>query len=166
MRVRSVANVFVIFAALFVAILFASQTLFAAPRKGESIIYTVAKDIFEYHFKDDKFSCDTCHKNVGNKNFQLTRDESELCYDCHSRLDEKAWVHGPVSVGQCSVCHDAHGSKKPNFLTRKGSGLCYFCHNEVRLRGHADEVDSRDCTYCHDSHSGDTNILLREESSK
>ena len=129
---------------------------------ADLLVLRIQKGIYKYHFKDDDHDCDSCHKNAVSRNFRLKREESELCYGCHSRRDEEKWVHGPIGAGQCSICHDPHGSKTPDFLTRKGDRLCYYCHSEARLGAHSDEKGSKSCAYCHNPHSGDTNLLLRK----
>jgi predicted CXXCH cytochrome family protein len=129
---------------------------------NETIIAKLKKDIKRYHFKEDSFACEICHKNTQTNNFELIQGEADLCYDCHDRVDEGRWAHGPVGAGQCSVCHDPHGSERRNFLVRTGKGQCFFCHNQFRLTEHIEYVGSKSCLKCHDPHSGDTNLLLRE----
>ena len=139
------------------------RSSFGKPPRSKTMIYDIGRSIYLNHFKDDNFSCDTCHRNINNWNFQLTRAEDELCYDCHDRMDAQEWVHGPIGVGQCSICHDPHGSKKRNFLTRKGDGLCFYCHNEVRMKMHVSEKKIKSCASCHDSHSAETQNLLKKK---
>ena len=144
----------------FLAVVASPPTLSGAIRGGEMTVYKVQKDIYKYHFKDDDHGCEFCHKNVEGRNFQLPADESKLCYDCHTDWNDAKWVHGPIGAGQCSICHDPHGTKTKGFLIRKGDRVCYYCHSEARVGPHSKEKGGRSCVYCHDPHSSDSGRLM------
>jgi len=79
--------------------------------------------------------------------------------DCHARMGKAAWVHGPVGVAQCTVCHGA-GKKghptgrKPDFqLVATGKALCEKCHQPVdRFEFKHTPVKKGECIGCHDPH--------------
>jgi predicted CXXCH cytochrome family protein len=133
---------------------------------GTAIISEKESDIHNYHFKDTAYDCGTCHTDMARNGFRTSRMDSVACYKCHERLDNTEWVHGPVGVGQCAVCHDPHGSVKPMFLTRRGEGLCIYCHDAGRTMKHAESVSSRKCIACHDPHGGEDTSMLRRQFTK
>lgn len=54
---------------------------------------------------------------------------------CHSSMGKAKFVHGPVGVGQCVVCHTNGNPKHPTKsvktdfkLQATGKDLCYLCH--------------------------------------
>ena len=51
-----------------------------------------------------------------------------LCYGCHDRIDEKRYVHGPLAVGDCLVCHDPHRGYGAAHLREEQAPLCGKCH--------------------------------------
>lgn len=128
---------------------------------SDAVVSAKSADISQYHFKDNASDCKICHVNVRRDGFKTSGMESNVCYRCHARVDGAEWVHGPIGVGQCSVCHDPHGSKNAKFLTRTGHGLCTYCHDANRLQNHIATVNSKDCTGCHDPHGGADRDLLR-----
>ncbi|MBI5117519.1 hypothetical protein HZA56_13670 [Candidatus Poribacteria bacterium] len=126
-----------------------------------STIAARTESVYRYHFKSTKQGCEACHRGAKDKDFRLQSKESDVCYKCHARVDDAAWAHGPVGIGQCSVCHDPHGSEASEFLVRKREKLCTYCHEENGLQKHVAAVHSNDCTSCHDPHSSENNSLLR-----
>lgn len=108
-------------------------------------------------------NCGNCYWEIQNVSSKPQGMESDVCYRCHDRVDEKRWAHGPIGVGQCMVCHDEpHESGSLAALTRESDKLCFYCHDENRLQQHISRVNSRDCVSCHDPHSGEDNLLLRQ----
>ena len=79
--------------------------------------------------------------------------------DCHAKMGKAAWVHGPVGVAQCTVCH-GEGKKghptrqKPDFkLVATGKALCEKCHQPVdRFEFKHTPVKKGECIGCHDPH--------------
>lgn len=132
------------------------------PPIRDAVISAKRADIYQYHFKDTAYDCNSCHPNAAKNGYKPQGMESDTCYKCHNRVDNAKWAHGPVGVGQCSVCHDPHGSRIANFLRRQGERLCTFCHDQARLQTHIAAVGSRDCMGCHDPHGGTSTALLRK----
>jgi predicted CXXCH cytochrome family protein len=81
--------------------------------------------------------------------------------ECHATLSTARYVHGAVSAGACTTCHepDAGGHVYP--LTRPGNAGCTFCHDVSGSRIHQHEaLDAPGCTACHDPHISRTKFLL------
>jgi predicted CXXCH cytochrome family protein len=104
-------------------------------------------------------SCLNCHTPHGGNLAALMRDEpAELCLDCHvepidangrtvaslASLDDPAvHAHGPIADGQCSGCHQPHGSAHRDLLTKPYEqdlyrefsidqyAFCFQCHDPM-----------------------------------
>ncbi|MEK6779862.1 MAG: cytochrome c3 family protein [Candidatus Deferrimicrobiota bacterium] len=79
--------------------------------------------------------------------------------DCHAQMGKAAFVHGPVGVAQCTVCHieakKGHPTKKgPDFkLVATGKALCEKCHQPVdKFEFKHTPVKKGECLGCHDPH--------------
>jgi predicted CXXCH cytochrome family protein len=112
--------------------------------------------------------CSICHKaeaahlNGSDKKAVSTLSANETCYRCHTK-NEKAHLHKPVEGGQCSGCHDVHGSPYSKLLKTSTPQLCLNCHKQVPHEGksvHAVIKDQKNCTNCHRPHSSDQIKLL------
>jgi predicted CXXCH cytochrome family protein len=82
--------------------------------------------------------------------------------------------HKPVREGECTVCHQVHGSGKESLLKPvEGSGLCTSCHQQM-MGGHhlleASEIEGKSgvdltgknlCAACHHPHASSGRSLLR-----
>lgn len=110
--------------------------------------------------------CVRCHGNRQQESFsrevQLTARVPALCYACHTALmptSLKGWVHGPVAVGQCLVCHEPHKTKYQHLLREQIPALCYSCHLEMDSESTPDNVKKShsQCNDCHSGHTGLTN---------
>jgi predicted CXXCH cytochrome family protein len=71
---------------------------------------------------------------------------------CHNGMLAKKFVHGPVAVEQCELCHRRTG-KHAFRLEAEGEELCYLCHE----RGKARKVN---CLKCHSPHGSDLEFQL------
>lgn len=82
--------------------------------------------------------------------------------ECHSNYQESPFLHGPVGLGDCGVCHRAEAVMKHTFaLTLPEPALCQKCHLD-QDRGEVLHAPMKNgCTQCHDPHVGDTQALLR-----
>ena len=111
-------------------------------------------------FKEKK--CKDCHDfttDVG-----LIRPKLQLCLVCHTGFIKGRYVHGPVSVGDCSACHLPHISEFVALLEMDRNRICEKCHTEERLAVNMHEqvmTHGMDCVDCHDPHYGDTMYFLR-----
>ena len=59
--------------------------------------------------------------------YQLRGDGQNLCFMCHDKkIAAGKFVHGPVAVGGCSMCHSPHQTDFPKMLN--ASGMMYALH--------------------------------------
>lgn len=107
---------------------------------------------------EDK-SCLNCHTpHASNLPKQLKDVPMELCLTCHNQeretpygtirnmvgfLDDNSYVHGPIRKGDCSACHNPHGSDywrivkqyfPQDFYAPFSLGmyeLCFSCHEKT-----------------------------------
>ncbi|MCK5640748.1 MAG: cytochrome c3 family protein, partial [Gammaproteobacteria bacterium] len=116
--------------------------------------------------------CKVCHNKLEENQWalpKLTAPEPELCYQCHTDYPATgAYVHGPVAVGDCLTCHQAHQSDFPKLLVSTKQGVCFDCHTEIqeRLAKQATVHDpiTEDCLICHYMHASPYEFLLRHDS--
>lgn len=116
--------------------------------------------------------CSVCHVDekpaadaAKRHSFSLAKPEPELCLSCHDGLREKMRnakvLHGAITAGGCTACHDPHGSAQKLFLKGKNmAGLCASCH-EDKLKGAVDHKPAAaSCALCHDPHGAQNAKLL------
>jgi predicted CXXCH cytochrome family protein len=106
--------------------------------------------------------CDSCHENGAAA--ALSKPARELCLPCHPGIVKRAFVHGPVAVGECLDCHEPHTAEEPALLKVEKGKLCLTCHTERRVaeRMHAKLASTgMACTACHDPHGGNAKYFLR-----
>lgn len=137
-------------------------------QSGEEFCFTCHPTI-EDKFKKSKSQhaglylekeCGTCHQpHYSAYEKLLNSKELDLCLTCHSEKNsitskspkdieielKKTFIHGPITKGQCSVCHDPHGSKFLKLLsgpypeaiyapyTPEIYDLCFTCHDKELL---------------------------------
>ncbi len=87
----------------------------------------------------------------------------ELCAKCHEP-PEAAFVHGPVAMQRCDLCHLPHESRFPHLLKLESTNqICLSCHageTFVTEQSHAD-LGPMDCTTCHDPHASSYPFFLK-----
>lgn len=117
--------------------------------------------------------CDACHQpkegatafQAGPRHeFKRAGDKPELCYTCHDRLGEERFVHEPVKMGVCLLCHDPHGAEQASLLrVDTDRQLCGQCHRVTVDQGdHVHPpVGDGTCGACHDPHGSDHQKFLR-----
>jgi predicted CXXCH cytochrome family protein len=114
---------------------------------------------------DPAEDCTDCHDPHGGEVRSLLLgvtdgdDLKPLCFECHDEdLVKEAYTHDPAAQGECTVCHDPHGSSQPSLLVAEGIELCGDCHDDVaELVEESENVHSPvedGCTECHNPHSG------------
>ncbi len=119
--------------------------------------------------------CSACHDpHVAGQPKLLKSPVASLCAGCHEKvpkgLDAKGIVssHRPVRNGECTACHEPHGSKDKAFLKKGRLEVCGDCHGELVKRlarrdapSHAPARDG-DCDACHAGHaSAQPSLLLK-----
>lgn len=119
------------------------------------------------HFPSSALLCRTCHQSAADAKQMVvpTGKVEGLCFDCH--VNNKKWssmthIHGPVGTGDCTICHDPHGSGSEFQLWADGKGrLCVVCHDEMKkfidsgqrnLEVHG-IMNAQGCGACHSPHA-------------
>ena len=112
--------------------------------------------------------CFACHESESS--LVAISTGASLCVKCHVeyvRPNPVDWVHGPVALGQCKMCHLPHKSDYPGLLTAPESDLCRRCHNDPDLMEwpfHKADA-GKACTACHDPHMAGNRLLLVDSGS-
>jgi predicted CXXCH cytochrome family protein len=85
--------------------------------------------------------------------------------ECHTDYAKKAYVHGPVGLGDCKACHKPLKPEEHTWqFVRKGRDLCEYCHLEQTTKKNSHEpLKTGDCMQCHDPHSSDNKFLITEK---
>jgi predicted CXXCH cytochrome family protein len=115
--------------------------------------------------------CTLCHGSRRGLSPQtrLAAWMPKLCYECHTDYTvSAAFVHGPVAVGQCLLCHNWHRTKIEHHLKGPEPKLCYQCHDIDAIESipaHFTEQPSA-CADCHDAHASSERALLTETASQ
>jgi len=117
-------------------------------------------------------ACDNCHMSNGSEHpldgvigFDLADEMPGLCFLCHEEYT-KTSKHAPSEMGECLMCHSAHGSPNSGLLLEAPqSALCAGCHDmamtEKRVK-HGPLAGGH-CTSCHEAHQSDNAFLLKAE---
>jgi predicted CXXCH cytochrome family protein len=115
---------------------------------------------FNYHpdIKEVQDCTSVCHSDSKNSGYKI-QPAAPVCYECHDNNNNKAYVHGPINMGICNVCHMVHGSNKPYLLMVNEDVLCDGCHDSL-MATHPDSKN-KICTNCHDSHASDKEFHVR-----
>jgi predicted CXXCH cytochrome family protein len=118
-----------------------------------------ARPIYRSHGPYEAKMCEACHQRGTNT---LSLPMEELCFKCHTLDIRKKYLHGPVAVGGCRVCHEPHGSGRLFLLVSEPQKFCFHCHDEKMVSGNeAHKGVDAPCTTCHDAHSSENRFLLK-----
>jgi len=112
-----------------------------------------------YRYHPEAERCGGCH---GDGGFAVAGPTDAVCYRCHDRKDGGRNVHGPLGGGDCTSCHDPHGSANPGLTVEAPGVLCRGCHDQKSSEAHLRAARGKPCTACHDPHSADRPFLGRE----
>jgi predicted CXXCH cytochrome family protein len=95
------------------------------------------------------------------KDVAAAEKQSCVTTECHANMGEGNYVHGPVSVGECTFCHQPtakHGFKP---ITNEGK-VCDECHDkQFTVKSIHPPVKEWGCTGCHDPHQSPYKLMLR-----
>ncbi len=121
------------------------------------------------HVPTARRKCDACHTLVDalEHRFAPTVPLERLCASCHVQT-HRTFVHEPVLSGDCTGCHDPHGSDhRFLLLDDPAKDLCYRCHprEEFGDRKHVHgPVAAGACILCHEPHSSwNPKLLVTDE---
>jgi predicted CXXCH cytochrome family protein len=120
---------------------------------GLPFVHALASDA------EERPGCLYCHRMTrpGRHAFELAGEGVALCAECHGTQAEGRFVHGAVSAGACTECHDPHQSRDANLLVAAPPALCTVCHDDPKFadpKAHA-PVAQGACMRCHDPHASD-----------
>ncbi len=125
--------------------------------------------LYRSHGMVNRKDCFVCHDSRA-RTWAIAAEDALLCAKCHEMRPTSRFVHGPVAIGSCTVCHDPHGQTNPALLVQSGEALCFSCHTEAdalkHLVGKASGgafLREKGCTYCHNPHQAERKFLLREK---
>jgi DmsE family decaheme c-type cytochrome len=116
-------------------------------------------------------TCSTCHEPHGRRStaerslaltghLRTTRSGEAPCVSCHTeKRGPFVFSHGGTEVGECTTCHETHGSSNPNQL-RRGTvkQVCIECHSPISTATLGSQPPSfhnlslpryQNCTTCH-----------------
>ena len=82
-----------------------------------------------FHAPFAKQRCRGCH--TSEQSFQIPT-ASDTCRKCHAPyydVQRDDWLHGPVALGMCSICHESHSSEHDGLLTEAMPDICWSCHD-------------------------------------
>ncbi|MEI6455627.1 MAG: cytochrome c3 family protein [bacterium] len=105
--------------------------------------------------------CILCHDPGSTTKLQTP--QPGLCYVCHDDFSLNfKFIHGPVSGGFCTSCHNPHKSNFKKLLIRQGQELCLYCHDSKEVLKQAAHVNigDADCITCHNPHGGNKRYFL------
>jgi predicted CXXCH cytochrome family protein len=94
-------------------------------------------------------------------------DPSKSCVssECHAPIVKHKFLHGPLKVGQCTVCHAPLPGTAHKFkLVATEETLCMTCHKRVETKGYIphDPVAKGKCMGCHDAHGSEEKSQVRK----
>lgn len=114
------------------------------------------------HRTRSRAQCVECHLKIDELRSSVAGATMPVCYGCHTRIEGKRFVHGPLAVGDCLACHDPHGGFGDAHLRQEQAQLCSNCH---AARGSLSMLAcnplGRPCVDCHDPHQSDARYLLK-----
>lgn len=120
-------------------------------------------------------TCSSCHDPHGRRakgeqslaivgHLRSTRAGEAPCLSCHTeKRGPFVFAHGGVEIGECTTCHEAHGSSNPKQLRRATvKQVCMECHSPIASSTAAGSLGSQppsfhnlslpryqNCTTCH-----------------
>lgn len=142
------------------------RELLAKQKARQRTASVVTEEQFFYHTPYQTRDCNGCHDE--SKGFTPPDTGADLCNRCHSsytQFETDDWVHGPVVVGQCGWCHEAHKSEYPGLLKEPQPSLCLTCHDDGFIQKdpfHAKLDKPTTCSKCHDPHASGNRLLLAD----
>ena len=116
-------------------------------------------------------TCSSCHEPHGRRakgerelaslqHLRTTKHGEAACLTCHTeKRGPHVFSHGGTELGECTACHQPHGSSNPMMLTRATvQQLCLECHSTTSTATLGSQPPSfhnlnspryQNCTTCH-----------------
>jgi predicted CXXCH cytochrome family protein len=93
-------------------------------------------------------------------------DPSKSCISskCHPDIVKHKYKHGPIVIGQCTVCHAPLPGNQHKFRVEPSdTKLCATCHKKVDTASNLhDPVKKGQCLKCHDPHGSEEPSQVRK----
>jgi len=133
--------------------------------------YNNAPDSFRpynFHIRDREGKCIFCHDLGQKKANKVSQDtEQSPCFQCHKRLLESKFVHGPASVWECTTCHNSTIKGHKYRVPKPEQTICYSCHSDSAATWKAKKFvhgpfSMGMCSVCHNPHTSDNDFFLRK----
>jgi predicted CXXCH cytochrome family protein len=135
-----------------------------SPRTATSAPAGPAEIIYHAPYKNRQ--CAKCHSQTASFQVPVDKDVCRACHWRHYDVPADDWVHGPVVVGKCSMCHLSHQSQHRALLPKPENNLCLDCHDSVVTLSRPFHAEARSgakaCGACHDPHSAGNRLLLAD----
>lgn len=86
------------------------------------------------------------------------------CSSCHARQTSGKSVHSATTIS-CTVCHlvQTRGDMTVINLMMPKEAICFACHERSEASRQHKPAVNESCLDCHDSHSSEQRLLLREQ---
>jgi predicted CXXCH cytochrome family protein len=147
---------------------------FSCHNKSDSNIEYIDNDI---HVINAENPCDTCHDHHASKRKNLTKNELNICADCHENILKRIASMQkalktirciPVRERRCFECHVPTHSSQPLKFRKDIITVCSRCHESQHKITHPlgkDVIDPRSgqpltCISCHSMHSAKAEFML------
>jgi len=122
---------------------------------------------FTKHPPFEERRCGMCHESRFSVTLKGT--QPQVCFGCHKDfLTDAKVTHLPVEEGECTACHQPHGSANPRLLKNAGADLCWNCHSTfaAKAKGPLQSIHppvlNGQCLRCHAPHvSANRRLLLK-----
>ena len=136
---------------------------------------------FQHYAAGLKWECLRCHQTTPMESdysidipvkFSIKEGMAvaSLCYQCHINREKEfakyKYLHGPVSMQLCILCHNPHGSNTNKLLHKGITSLCVDCHRlQDMLSQHSvhSPITTDGCISCHDPHGSNFPFFLNKE---
>ena len=106
-----------------------------------------------------------CMSNMSN-DAAAAEKPSCVTAKCHANMGTEKYVHGPASVGQCTICHQPTAKHEFKPITNVGK-VCSVCHEKQYTgKNIHPPVKEGKCTGCHDPHQSPYEFMLRGDREK
>jgi predicted CXXCH cytochrome family protein len=91
----------------------------------------------------------------------------DSCVDtgCHTNFRESQFVHGPVLLEHCNMCHETVEDRHLFKLTNTGVEMCTLCHKMKFQAAIHEPVIKGECLKCHDPHRSALPSLIKTATS-
>ncbi len=125
---------------------------------------------YTFHIEQTEAKCKECHSVDGT---DIPTDDrmamNSVCLECHNSMVSERYVHGPIAVGTCAICHSFSSEPNKYELNQNSFDLCLLCHvkkaEALRTKNFTHgPLGAALCDICHEPHSSPNYSHLRQPS--